>query len=346
MKEKVTIIFPVYNVEKYIEKSLKSILGQTYNNLEVIIIDDGSCDKSVEIYKKYEKEDNRIKVIKQENKGLSEARNKGLEKTTGKYVMFVDSDDWLDNNCVEKCVEAMIENNAEIVMFSRINEYKLKQVKKYLFKNDMIFIGKSKENLLRRLFGLYREELKEPLKLEELNTAWAKLYCYELISNKKFIDTKIIGSEDGIFNISNFFEAKKIVYINNIFYHYRKDNIFSLTKLYKSNLYDQFQEMYKIMENFIDEKKMDDKNKEALNNRKVINLITFFINIVTSNLSFFDKEKEIRSILEKEEYKKIFEKFNFKYLTLKWKSFFLLCKYKKSWTILFFMLLGVKMKGK
>lgn len=102
--EKVSIIIPIYNVEKYLEKCLESVLGQTYENLEIILVDDGSADRSAEIATKFAKKDSRIKLVRQENQGQSSARNAGLSLATGEYISFVDSDDQIKPNFISSLV--------------------------------------------------------------------------------------------------------------------------------------------------------------------------------------------------------------------------------------------------
>lgn len=117
MLVKISIIIPVYNVEKYISYCLESILSQTFKNFEVIVINDGSIDKSLDICLDYEKKDNRIKVFSQKNQGQGKARNFGVSKATGDYLMFVDSDDYLnDEFCLSKIIEK-IDDNTEIVLY-------------------------------------------------------------------------------------------------------------------------------------------------------------------------------------------------------------------------------------
>jgi glycosyltransferase EpsH len=206
---KITIIIPVYNVELYIKKCLESILNQSYQNLEIILVNDGTEDKSMEVIIQYQN-DERLKIIEQKNMGLSAARNTGLKYATGEYIMFVDSDDWLELDCIEKCINEVKKTGAEVILFSRINEYKNLSIKRKIFPYSKLFRNKIevRKEILRRLFGLYKEELKYPLKLEDLNSAWGKLYKREVI-NSKFLDTKIIGSEDGIFNINIFLYINK-----------------------------------------------------------------------------------------------------------------------------------------
>lgn len=114
----VSIIIPVYNTAKYLPRCLNSVLNQTYQNLEIIIVDDGSTDNSPEIIKKYAAKDNRIKITHQKNAGLSAARNTGIAKATGKYISFVDSDDEISHNMIKKLFSVLQNNNADISVCS------------------------------------------------------------------------------------------------------------------------------------------------------------------------------------------------------------------------------------
>ena len=114
--KKISVIVPVYNVEKYLETCLNSIINQSYKNLEIIVVNDGSTDSSLEICKKYQKLDNRIILIDQKNKGLSGARNVGILKATGEYIHFIDSDDYIALNYYEKMLEALADTDADIVV--------------------------------------------------------------------------------------------------------------------------------------------------------------------------------------------------------------------------------------
>ncbi len=114
--KKISVVIPVYNVEKYLETCLNSVINQTYKNLEIIVVNDGSKDSSLEICKKYEKLDNRIILIDQKNRGLSGARNVGIKKATGDYIHFLDSDDYITLNYYEKMIEALSDTDADIVV--------------------------------------------------------------------------------------------------------------------------------------------------------------------------------------------------------------------------------------
>ena len=111
---KVSIIIPVYNVEKYITKTIESVINQTYSDIEVILIDDGSEDSSGSICDEYAKNDDRIKVFHQENLGVSQARNKGIDISTGDYILFIDSDDYVSNDYIEALINGAIKTNADV----------------------------------------------------------------------------------------------------------------------------------------------------------------------------------------------------------------------------------------
>ena len=114
----ISIIIPVYNTAKYLPRCLDSVLKQTYQNLEIIVVDDGSTDNSPKIIKEYATKDNRIKVIHQKNAGLSAARNTGITKATGKYISFVDSDDEISHNMIKKLFDVLQRNNTDISVCS------------------------------------------------------------------------------------------------------------------------------------------------------------------------------------------------------------------------------------
>ncbi len=121
-KLKISIVIPVYNVEKYLHQCLKSVINQTYKNLEIICINDGSKDNSLNILNEYLKKDNRIIIVNQKNSGVSSARNKGIRLSTGDFISFIDSDDYLDLNVYEKCVQRIIRDNSDIIIFEKKKE--------------------------------------------------------------------------------------------------------------------------------------------------------------------------------------------------------------------------------
>ncbi len=123
---KISVVVPVYNVEKYLIKCVLSIINQTYRNLEIILVNDGSTDKSSKLCNELKVRDNRIKVIHKKNGGLSSARNVGLNMATGKLISFIDSDDWIEPNFIEILYNGIVLHNADIstVQFSKVKDFK------------------------------------------------------------------------------------------------------------------------------------------------------------------------------------------------------------------------------
>ena len=116
----VSIIIPIYNVEQYLDRCIKSVINQTYKNIEIILVDDGSTDKCPEICDQYAQKDNRIVVIHKENGGLSSARNAGMKVLKGEYMLFADSDDWIKENTVEELLQIAIEHDVDFVRFTPV----------------------------------------------------------------------------------------------------------------------------------------------------------------------------------------------------------------------------------
>lgn len=207
---KVSIVVPIYNVEQYLEKCIKSIVDQTYSNLEIILVDDGSKDSSSEICNKWKEEDQRIVVIHKENGGLSSARNAGLEVATGDYIMFEDSDDWLELDIVEKCVERIEKDASDLVIFgyTKVDE-KSKNLGSFTFGNDTYtreeMAGQLHSRILEMSFGY----------------AWNKLYRLSVIRESGVVnDGSIIDREDLYFNLQLFSTLNRISFLNKEGYYY------------------------------------------------------------------------------------------------------------------------------
>lgn len=212
-KELISVIVPVYNAEKYLQKCLDSILEQTYKNLEIIIINDGSTDNSGQICQEYEKQDDRIVYIEKENSGVSDTRNAGMNRMTGPYVTFVDSDDWLEPNYVKFLYEKLIEHQADIVVgnYTSFNE------------SNSVFYFHTSADYYEKVYDnksvipcLY--DAKELLK-SALIVPWGKIYKKEIIANFRFPIDRI--GEDALFNLKALLDSKKVVYVNKSAYIYR-----------------------------------------------------------------------------------------------------------------------------
>ncbi|MBS4198408.1 glycosyltransferase family 2 protein [Bacillus sp. FJAT-49732] len=177
MFPKVSIVVPIYKVEKYIHRCIESILEQTYTNLEIILVNDGSPDNCGKIIDEYAGKDNRIHVVHKKNGGLSDARNKGMEYATGEYTLFVDSDDWLERNMVEVLVKISLDYQADVVQSAFYYAYNdhLLYDNRYFSQNDPHVLLNKKE----LMYELVRNEKVK-------NFAWGKLYKTNLIKNLPF----------------------------------------------------------------------------------------------------------------------------------------------------------------
>ena len=215
MTEKITVIVPVYNVEDYLDKCLDSVIKQTYKNIEIIVVNDGSTDNSGEICQEYAQKDNRIIYVEQENGGLSDARNAGLERMTGSYITFVDSDDWVEPNYVEVLHNKLIGYQADIAI-GNYYSYNEDEAMYYFHVNSESYYEKLYDNI--SIFeNLY--DAKQ-MKSFSLISAWGKLYKAELFDYIRFDKGKL--GEDGYINQKLYLLVQKVIYINQGLYAYRQ----------------------------------------------------------------------------------------------------------------------------
>lgn len=207
--QKISIIVPVYKAERYLEECIESIINQTYKNIEVILIDDGSPDNSGKICDEFSKKDNRIIVIHSENKGVSIARNTGLKKATGEYITFIDSDDYVSNNYIEFLYNLLAENDAEISIIGNDERYN----------NTVIKINEKFKK------ALTAEETIGKILEEKYFTSvcWGKLYKKEVImKNQIQFDSNLKIGEDFKIMMQILENCNKVVIdTTQNLYHYR-----------------------------------------------------------------------------------------------------------------------------
>lgn len=215
MTEKITVIVPVYNVEHYLNKCLDSLINQTYKNLEIIVINDGSTDNSGKICQEYAQKDNRIIYIEKENGGQSEARNMGLDRMTGSYVTFVDSDDWVEPDYVEVLYNKLIEYQADIAVGNYYSYNEQEGIFYFHIFGDSYY-EKVYDNV--SIFeNLYESQ---EMKSFSLISVWGKLYRVDLVKHLRFDIGKL--GEDGYLNQKIYLLAEKTIYLNKGLYAYRQ----------------------------------------------------------------------------------------------------------------------------
>lgn len=350
MNKKISVIIPIYNAEKYLRQCLDSVINQSYQNLQIICIDDSSIDSSLSILNEYKEKDNRIEIIHKNNEGVSFARNVGLDIANGEYILFVDSDDWIATDTCIDAVSAMEQNDADIVMWSYIREQNNESRKKYIYDSRQIF---EKNDILkklhRRMIGLYKEELRQPENADALCTVWGKLYRRNIIEEQKirFQDIRKFGTyEDGLFNLDVFYYANKAVFLNEYYYHYRRDDNNSLTNRYNPNLYKQWNQLFRIMAKYITDNQLGLDYKMALYNRVSLSLITLGINIMSGESPTSKKIHQLNYIIKQDKYRQAIKKLELKYLPLHWKVFFICAKTKNAIGIYCLLLVIQKLRGR
>lgn len=211
----ISVIVPIYNVEEYLPTCIESILNQTYKDLEIILVDDGSTDKSGEICNGYAKQDNRCIVIHQSNKGLSEARNVGLDYAKGEYISFIDGDDYIHPQMLEILYEALQKGDYDfsMVTFKQVEQYKKENFIASINNNNTFIVNGL--NLMRRLYNI-----NDPiLKWSEINfqVVWNKLYKKNLINGLRFKQT---ASEDTKFNNKIYLKTNSAILVNLPLYYW------------------------------------------------------------------------------------------------------------------------------
>lgn len=326
----ISVIVPAYNAEKYIKRCLDTLLTQTYKQLEIIVVDDGSTDGTSFLCDEYKRRDKRIIVIHKSNGGLSSARNTGIRIATGDYLFFLDSDDWLDLDYFEKCVKELETEAVDLLFTPYIKEYNNNSIKVLLFDESRNFPTKKEVSyhVHRRLFGPFGNE-KSPEKLENFNTAWGKFYKRNIIGDSQFASWESVGTaEDLCFNIQVLFNVSSAKYYDKVFLHYNKTNTTSLVSVYHSEQSRITENVYEIMETFIVQNQLPDEYIRALKNRIVIGVFSRFFELGMSDLKFEEKKSKLANILSNKRYVEARKDFSYEGMKLKWILFYKLIEYK------------------
>ena len=214
MSELISIIVPVYNVAPYLNRCIQSIVTQTYKELEIILVDDGSTDISGKLCDDWKTKDSRIKIIHKTNGGLSDARNAGLSVATGSFVVFWDSDDWTEPEILTSAMNNQQKNDSDIVVWSYQSDFE--DDKRHIINNTYCYLN----NIVCRK-GEDNSCLAEEKMLGAVGYAWNKLYRRELIEKHSFLFEKGTSLvEDILFNSKAFCAAKIVSFVNIIGTHY------------------------------------------------------------------------------------------------------------------------------
>lgn len=298
MKEiKISIIVPVYNVEKYISKCLDSLINQTFSNLEIVIVNDGSTDNSRDICIQYQKRDSRIKLIDQKNQGVSMARNTGLLNASGNFIGFVDPDDWVELDMYERLLDEILQHDSDVAISNIVVDETGKPSRKIKIETSSDLLAD--ENMILNELVLNMIGAKDFSKntIPIMGSVCRLLISKKLI-NEELFEKDINFMEDLIFCIKIFLRSNKISISNGYFYHYVYRNN-SAVRSFKKNYYEQHITVFdKLVEIF----KLNSLNYTdfiQFEVRKInIFLNTIFNELGTENkITFKAKIKQVKSIV-------------------------------------------------
>ena len=254
--EKISIIVPVYNMEKYLEKSLKSFVNQTFSDIEIVIVDDGSTDNSSTIYNRFAEADSRIKIVKKVNAGVSEARNTGIDNAKGEFLMFADPDDWMEPRCCEILYNEQNRTQADMVLADVIvikndmpEQYKI--FEKSFTTSEPQFIKQYQKACIGYC---YNPMPSGKWKVPGLGSPWNKLFKKSIIDEHHLrFDPYVKGIyDDNLFTLHYLMHVKKLSYIQEPVYNYLILST-SITNSYKKNTLDINERIFKRINDFIDE---------------------------------------------------------------------------------------------
>ena len=308
---KYSIIVPIYNGEKYLERCVNSIINQTYTNIELILINDGSIDNTEKICKKYSNNDDRVIYIKQDNYGVSYSRNNGIKNATGDYITFVDADDYININTINELNKIISYNQCDILKYSYIKE------SKWLKKSYKFSIQKEKKILKDEYV---KEVIPYMFNTFDLSNVWNAVFKIELIKDKKF-DEKLKYAEDFKFMIESTLNSKSLYIDSRTFYHYVYNKNSTINSIKENDIKDRLIDTIRSCMNIQEKNNFSDEVKIQIKNR-IKNSIMKFCAYNVSNKSYENYLKHMKNILNDEDYKKLEDKYYFLFNEYIWKDIY------------------------
>ena len=288
----VSVVVPIYNVEKYLDRCITSVVNQTYKNLEIILVDDGSTDNCPAMCDDWAKKDSRIKVIHKKNAGLGMARNTGIDNAQGKYIFFFDSDDYVDLSVAKKCVDTIIKNNSDVVIYGRYDVYDDGRIEeKKITVSESCFDAESIKNKL--LPGMFTYDMGFGV------SSCGKMFNAELIKNNnlRFKSESEIISEDAYFALEFFSKTDSAVVISDMFYYYCKRNN-SLTRSFKKDRQNQNNIFLEKSLQYVKEASLPETVETHIKARYLLYSLEAIKQVYSSDLSAKEKKNEIYKIFK------------------------------------------------
>lgn len=288
---KISIIIPCFNVEQYLARCVDSVLSQSYSNFELLLVDDGSKDATAQIAIDYTKKDDRVQYFYQNNAGVSNARNLGIEKAIGDKIVFIDADDYVDSDILMRLKNAMEDEDSGAISICGMNHVK----KGIVSKNDnylkLLHQGKT---------DLNKNEIVTLFDFENLSSPCCKLYNSEIlkINNVRF-NAAITYQEDLIFNLDYFRYVNKTILVPSFDYYYIENETSSSLK-YHENLFDSLPIIFNQLESYPDFKNRKEYSRTFFFNQILNNLNNY--SHFSSDLTFFERVNKVKAILNSDIY--------------------------------------------
>lgn len=313
----ISVIVPIFNVDLYLKRCLDSLLIQTYPYLELILVNDGSQDESEKICDDYAKQDNRIKVIHKKNEGVSNARNTGIEASTGNYIMFADPDDYVEKNWCEELV-SVIEGESNSLIVSGYYTHNLRAENNVISESGYGRESQIYKTAKKSFYIMYDKFL--------LNAVWNKIYISKIIKDNSLIfNTNISIGEDLLFNLEYLKHIDgELIIVNKYLYNYHMWDRESLDNRYYINLFEIYKLLFEELENCMDLFGAND----ILTRRNYFNSYLEMLHRVLDNTfrenspyTFFEKIKYNNKVIKSAEFKKAYKNaslkgFDTKYLKI------------------------------
>ncbi|MEG0663744.1 MAG: glycosyltransferase family 2 protein [Clostridia bacterium] len=298
--DKISVIVPVYNVEKYLNRCVESIIKQTYKNLEIILIDDGSPDNCGQLCEQFKTQDNRIKVYHKKNEGLGLTRNLGLKEATGNYITFVDSDDWIGPQHIENMYLALCNNSADLCIggHTRVDQNGNQVVCKVKLTKEIYLSNEIENEILLPLIG---PDAEYPNDIAIESSCCMNMYKINVIkeNNIEFISERYAVAEDLYYNIDFLHYASKVVTITDSSYFYF-ENLGSISRKYDEKRFQRTLKFYEEIKIRIKKYNLENKINYRLDRSYITKIRVAIRHIVNSNLKTNDKIKQIENIINHE----------------------------------------------
>lgn len=292
----ISIIVPVYQTqERYLRQCIESLTNQTFTDIEIILIDDGTPDNGGFICEEYADIDQRIKVVHQKNQGVSAARNNGMKIATGKWITFVDADDWIEHDTCEKLQKTILKKECDFLIFSlKVNFPNKEKDNPFWYKNNTYLEKEDREQLQLQILYKTISNFSPPYNM--VGVAVCKLYKRDfLIKNNLKFNTELPLSEDGVFAFLALERAEKVYYVNEFLYHYRKHGG-SATLRYRENAVEDYSKGLKELKTCLITCDKGDLFYTALYYRAIFNIFAICNQLHCNQLNPLPVRKRVKNI--------------------------------------------------